>query len=722
MASSSKTTKQENGVRLRIAKGVVQLPNGRFQVQVPVAVGAKQVVTRTFRDLHDAKVAFLAANRAKGQGNDVRAALFGTGCATTPHTAAPKAAQRPPCRALGELLDGRLAEMERISAASDHTWRRNTRNGRTGYRPATVTTVAGIFNNHLRPAFGHLRIDEITHDLVQDWLLRLAEGNEAAGVRPIDVNWATSLLIWLRSLTGRANRSELPEQFPWPDAHPVEPKNPRKKRSNPEAWDGDAGDADPVLAIAEMLEFASTMKAADQAAVFCEYLGGPRGGETFGLMLKELSFKADGRLWARIRRQMLCDGTIVEWVKTDASYRRIPLPGVLADYLEEYCSFYHSYDLRNPDRSKGDRMLIVNPAGRDTDGTFLPGRRTAWGSRLIERRNSNSFSHEDLGYHLDAQHFRKSCSTLLLVARDILSEIDRRRGDDECVPEDPEERAEYWRAKVVRLERRGLGYAPMHISAYLGQKHDGRVEQLPANPVTLAHYNLTTDRSIAFGAIADTLDELVRHEIGALHHVPDDEDLLPVHRPDDPLWMTVHEAVEVTGQNRSTISSAILAGTLEGHLAWIADGGWKRNTGATTRRPALPQYVASRTAIEQRMHKLGRMSEKAAAALLGLYQETFRRNFVATGLLTPVDGGIEVESVHKFLREFHDQVVQAVSEAHLVTPTNLKVLLYPRLAHHFHYGHLKQAWVDHWVRQLSEAGRLAIRSDGRIRAVSAVKR
>lgn len=134
-------------------------------------------------------------------------------------------------------------------------------------------------------------------------------------------------------------------------------------------------------------ELAKLTSAAFRAAVYLEALAGPRIGECFGLQLGDFFWK-DSLLWVTIERQMLQTNAVVPWVKTDASYRRIPLAPILSDYLIDYCHICHGIDLRNPDPALFGRQLIVNTAGRDTDGSFLAALRTngsVWPSLATSR-------------------------------------------------------------------------------------------------------------------------------------------------------------------------------------------------------------------------------------------------------------------------------------------------------------------------------------------------
>jgi integrase len=264
---------------------------------------------------------------------------------------------------------------------------------------------------------------------VHKWLVAQAERGSA----PSSV---MSQLIRLRVVLSEGKASERSEDFPWPTCAPITPATPRRELRNPAVWGGKPGAADPLLPFTDMNRLAVAVRAAFRPAIYLEALGGPRIGENFGLWLGDFSWK-DGLLWVSINRQMDDLNRTVAWVKSDASYRDIPLAPILSDYLVAYCRIYHDYDLHNPDPKMAERQLIVHPAGRDVDGSYLPGLRSHFSSSLSKVRDAVGLSYDRLGYWVDTQHLRKSIFTYLLNATKIVCAINEE--EDEGEPDDPQE-------------------------------------------------------------------------------------------------------------------------------------------------------------------------------------------------------------------------------------------------------------------------------------------
>jgi hypothetical protein len=689
-----------------LPKGISQLASGSYQVRVAETKGSKSTVTLTFKTSHEAMTAWQFGNHAKETGECVRSAM----CAAKRETSAP--ATTPTAvirnRTVSELLDELLAERQRVVDLGDPSFRRSIAKGRNTFRPTSMKSLRIIVENHLRPTFGHLKAHEVNREVVNTWIVGLAEQTSVR--KAIDTGRANQLLIWLRAVIGRADRSEQPQDFPWKGVAPVPPKNPMKKRSDPSKWGGDKGDADPVLPMGDLVLLANDMKPADRIVLYSEHLGGPRIGELFGLSLSDLYFDPAGTLWAYIHRQMLCSGEVVDWVKTDAAYRRIPLAGILSDYIVEYCRAYHDYDLHLPDPTKSHRTVVVNPSGRDYDGSFLPGRRGGWTSREITARAKSGLTHENIGYHLDAHHQRKTCATILLVGKEVIASINAETDDEMKSMTDLEAQVEYWRDRAETNDRLELGYSPMHVSAYLGHEHTGRREELPASTVTMRYYNISVRTAGPFIAIANIMDRIARHELGEIHHVADEYDKLPVQDPKDPGWISVLAAVKLMGIQVSNVIENIHAGRIDGHMVWLADGGWRRNTPAS-RVPAVPQFVVSVESVQRYVDYKNRLSLKAAGARLGMVGNTFRQNFVDTGCLPLLDGGLDPGGVEALVATIHDALLGSIAAAGTVTQEALWELVQPALSEIFQRRQVKRAWLKHWVDELVETGNLKRRGE-----------
>jgi hypothetical protein len=410
-----------------------------------------------------------------------------------------------------------------------------------------------------------------------------------------------------------------------------------------------------------------------------------------GLRLRQISLGTDSNGKERMRfhlgSQMLDNGEIVDWLKSDASYRTVTAPDMLARYVKAYALSYHQYDFARPRVDLADRPLVVNPAGRDLDGTRLPGRKLQWAGRLIESRGRCDLDYAKLGYDLTSHNFRKTLATYLLLAEELSSQI-------------PGGGAR-------------LGFAPLNVSAYLGHEHSGDREKLPASPVTISHYLLGATSTLATDAIADYIDRLARHEQATIEYTPADDDLYPVHAPQDPEWLTVAQAVPVLGIDKSNVVAAIHRGELDGHLGWLADGGWRRNNGYDDRRPAVPMYFISRSSLQDGVELRRRMSLKAAGRQLGMAADTLHANFIATGRLSLSRDRLDSGDVARLHEELLDALAFCIPHDRAIRSRDLKARFDAEHGHLLGAGRATLTWVERWAADLASSGRVRLTRDGR---------
>jgi integrase len=703
-------------VSTKLPRGVKALGGGRFQVRVAKTHGSKATVTRVVVDETVALAAYYAGVAARGRGEDVAAAMDGSKASSAPlNRPMTTSSEAVPCRTFAELVERYLAERAILVANSDPTRRSNRSKGVYSLRPTSHKTESRRILTRLVPVFGAMELRTISAEVVQQWLVDIA-GEDGGG---IDIVTANGYLVTLRALLKRARRSELPDDFPWAGVHPVPPKRPRKQPSDPSVWGGNPGDADPVLPFADGVALATFMHPADRLVLYCEHFGGPRIGETYGLTLGDLYFEG-GRLWAHIHQQISPEGDHLPWVKTDAGYRRIPLPGILADYIVQYCKRYHDYDLHDPDVERGTRRLIVNPAGRDHDGTYLPGLRNAMSSRLTKTRDATGFGVDARGYAITSHLLRKSVSTYLLNAEEILLAIEREEASEEPGDDDPVALVAWLRSRVTNLEQITLGFTQRYISSYLGHEYDRRTDEQPASAITLSAYNLTVNSTAPFEAIADLIDRIARFEVGDLLDEPHEWDLLPVHFPSDPSYVTTTVASELIGINRSNVSVAVNDGRLDGHMAWIADGGHTRNRrGSNKKVPALPQLVVSRKSIDDYVEWSSRPSLAECARRLHMSEKALNRNFVDTGRLRPEVVGakgkvLRVDPVHidGLISEIHNAIITTLATSGPCTPKRLHALFNEHHGSLFVERRALRTWLDAWVSALVANGTVIRRMNG----------
>ncbi len=697
-------------MKVGLPPGIKETSPG-YRVRVSTAVGSKSMVTRHYPTLHDAYIAHSRGNHAKRMGEDVAAAMDEGQARHVPAPIAP--ASPPPVRTFKELVEYHLERRKRLSETCNTSRRSSKRKGHISLRPTTYKSDCRRIKTRLLPEFGDMLLTDISQNKIEEWLLRLcAEG--------ISTQTAIGYLNSMRFILRSAERHELPGSYPWHDANPSPPANPIKPKSDPSVWGGSPVDANPVLPFADLKALALATHAADRIVFYCEGLGGPRIGELYGLELRDLTYR-DGYVWIKIERQITPENEPVPWVKSDAGYRTIPLAKILGDYLEQYCLRYHAYDIKNPDPSKAYRRLVVNPSGRDHDGTWLPGLRGGFSSRLVELREKAGFGRAKLGYAIDSHHFRKSCTTYLLNSEEIVTYVSLEQLGPEPDKSDVDAHMKWSSQRIHQLEMLRLGFSQMHISEYLGHEYDRGRDTNPASVVTLRHYNLSTATTGPFTAIADIVDYIARHEIGSLLDEPDEWDLLPVRFPHDPDWITTSQASEIIGINQSNVSTGVKKGRIEGHLAWLADGGHNRRTATRKAPPALPQLAISRKSAEAIAAINNKPTLSEAARRLGMSIEAVRRNFGLTGRL-PIDATYANRFLveEKDLEALQEQLFTAVLD---VLETNgpcrvgkLSRLFNERHGDLFVEGRALERWIVAWTDMLRATGRITRHYNGTLAA------
>lgn len=400
-------------------------------------------------------------------------------------------------------------------------------------------------------------------------------------------------------------------------------------------------------------------------------------------------------------------GVLLDYTKADASYRTIPLPRRLAAYLDQYCLFYHGFDLHDPDRARGHIPIVVNSAGRSLDGSFLPIRPTTLMQQLIAARVPAGMTHEQMGFTVGNHYFRECFVTEVLNMAVILADLERR-----TVKEAPADLAERVTFLENLINRRDITeYSPMHVSSYVGHIHDQKSELEAAASVTLQRYNLSLDTDGPLLAISEAMDRLIEMTIGDLVFEPDEWDLMPAHLLDDPEWCTVVEAVELIGVHDSTVIAAISDGRLDGHMGWQANGGYLRNERGTGRStPALPQLFVSRTSIKEFIRKKDFIGTVPAAKRFGMSDWPARRILLRAGY-QPEGTKWSPDAVDDVQRRLHQLLLDALDES----PLSLKAIkqridaTQPPLLPD---GKVTLGWLETWRDQLLEAKAITVTRDG----------
>lgn len=668
-----------------LPKGLRLNADGSARVRMARFTGQPRSAAATFPDVASALVAYEVATAARKKGEDAGTALKSESerawrersVANVPPALRPKT--------ISQLCDSFLEARQKLMENSDHSRRANKHNGVLSLRPGTVRIDRNHVEKRLRPSLGTMLGRDVTSAVLQDWIYAMAD----EGLAP---EFQEQLLIKLRLVMKRA-RNDQPSEYPWSDVLPVAPAERRKAAPDPSQWGGTPGDRDPVLVFKTAIEIASSMRAADRVVVFVMALAGLRRGEVYGLDLGHLTFDDDGLLWIRISQMRdLLDGTVSAWVKTDASYRRIAIAPTLARYLVSYCARYHGIDLRQLSDDDRDSPLVVNPSGRARDGSWLPGHPGNWEQRWIAARARHGYDRETCGYWLDPHHLRKSFSTYMLAADRILSDI-----------------------RVVGPQVFGGD-----VSSYLGHDYKSSWVTLPASPITTGFYNLGSPRESGSRAIAAATDLIIQHELDGskdLDASPDDLDLLPVVTPEDDDWIDSRAAAALAGVSRTRITAAVKSGTLDGHPAWIADGGWTRQDLTVKTPPATPVIVLSRKSLASYIEFRENPSMREAGKILGVTDSIARKLGEAGALEITYSPGRQTSIPRSQVELLLEQTLEAVR----VCLERGGPLTARELRAHLDWSDLlggvverpQTRWCASWLDQLVALRRAVRRSNGR---------
>ena len=683
-----------------LPNGITVTASGRFQVRVQRRIGSNSMVTRTFDSRPDALLAHAAGVKALQSGGDVAAAMDN----------AVQSASQLKIRTFAEVVETYTADRKRTMLTSDHRFPVSKKKARYGLRPRSYAgDIAGI-KRRILPYFGHLRIDQISNAVVDDWLERLAEDGISSAV-------AAAYLLDLRFVIGRwAKRHEHHEDYPWRTCAPRTPAKPKSRVDDPSKWKGMPGSKPPVLPLGEVKRLIDAMPAADRMAPLMEVLTGTRVGEARGLQLADITWNPNGFMYLRIVKQRDDLDQELAWTKTEASYREVPVPAILAEYIEHYAARYHGYDFADPDPALADRYLIVAAAGRALDGSFLPACKRTFMAALDRGLKKSQLAFDDVGYSITGRYFRRCFITMALHGQAILEFIEVSKLEPLADDADPEER-QRWEANVAEcLSKVRRGYHDIHVSIYAGHEHDQKNDPKSATATTLGHYNIGIDRDLQLRAIARTMNVIARFELGSLLDEPDPSDLLDVISPDDPNWLTAERAAEVLGMDRTNVHANAEQGRLVCKTVWLADGGYTRE--AERHTPSVPRTVFSATSVEDLRQRRSRPTMGAAAALLGMSGPTVRTNFLDTGLL-PYDGvgshirvdPVALERIHHALLE---EVLNVCSNGPL-SPRQLHSRFNEHGSSVLRNGIAKYDWIKHWTNQLVAAGRLVRTASGELK-------
>lgn len=688
-----------------LPRGISRRSNGSYQVAV-TPQGSKSPIRAGFATLGEAELALQLGRRAKASGGDIRTAMMSARNREASESDLVAAASKPTAPAaptVAHVVSEHLARRDELAATSDHTLRAKRRKGEATLRPRTAENDHLNCRNRLLPYLGGYRTTDLTYEILRDWTLKLAE--DGLGTKYVD-----SLISKLRSVIGELPSSQRPESFPWNRLRPIKARRPRKQRWNPVEHGLAPNTPEPLITFAQQESITTQLPRADRIVPRLEGMAGLRRGEIYGLQLGDFT-KRDGYWWVNIRRQRDLDtGEIVPWVKSDASYRTIPLAPILGHAIETYVVHHHSTTLDSP--KDPEVLLVVSSVGRSTDGGFLPGLAGTTYEHWTAAANSSGYSPDKIGFFLDLHHLRKCLSTYLQVARQLVPQI-RNAHLPELPPDAPaEDRARRLEQEIEQLNAdRRAGFSLHLVSVYLGHEvgETRSNGELPAAAITNTIYRLDTG-SEALVDLADVIDLIVRHEVDELDDEPLERDTYRVVRANDPDWILIEDAAPIVGLTRSGLYQAVQAGNVAAELAWVADGGYqaRRNAPTPTTAPTFPRLVIHRDELDRVRQVRSNLSHKEAASRLGVSPDLVRKRFIAQGWLDDLStaGGrryVAQEQVDSLAAQLHELVLEALRR-HVELTTPELVAAIAQMNSPLLHAAPRERWVDHWTAALRSAG------------------
>jgi hypothetical protein len=641
--------------RKRVSKGVYLLSSGAFLVRVNDAKGTSDEVSRTATTRKGAESLVAEAAAIRDGGGRV-SAVWGAG-ATLKASPASDATRSP---LLSKVVQEHRASRAARCAVSDKK-RAGNHHGVSSLRPGTLVTDDPKLNRILSQ-FEGLRLDEISRPLLEAWMTSL-------GAEGIGVEYANSLLIHLRFACGSVGNAVQHVDYPWRGVAPVPPLKPNTAPNDPSKWGGKPNSKPPALPFVRGLMLAGMMRASHRIVVYLMLFMGLRRGEVMGLRLCHF-YRMDGWLVVTIREQRdLRTGEVKEWVKADASCRDLPIPPILATFIEWYILRYHSgYRVDIPPADRSPRHLVVTSTGRDVDGGFMAASVTAPLNEWNEVRDNNGYAFEDVGYRLRPHFLRATLSTYLLNAGHVCAQIDL--PDEGALDASSDDVSELQSLVALLLGQRQWYLSGAVVSAWLGQENENVDDENgpAAASVTMEHYNLGfNDEFAAFTRVACVLDKILRHEIGALEDEPDETDLRRVILADDPDWVLLPAAAAEIGIAEASVSDAIRRGSYKGELVWFADG--DRNVPGA-------RLVLPRTEVDRVVRRKGLLTRTAAEKYTG-FGHGFIMARVASGELSVADTHqgrpyFEEREVRRFLTTYHDAITAVLASSGALTPKRIR--------------------------------------------------
>ena len=217
----------------------------------------------------------------------------------------------------GQVANGEILTASSLTIA--RLLRQWMDNSHDDLRPTTRRGYEGAIRLHLTPAFGHLRVGQLTRPMVLQWLNRHKAEQNGVHRRRIALAHAVlrSALTWARSMElVSTNAAQLPRQ-------PNQKKTTQAKRRQ------------KTLTLAQAIALLDAAKGHRLEALFMVILlCGLRLGEALGLPWDAISPSGDMHIYQQLQR---VDGEwIIQEPKTESANRVLELPDLCMTALQTH--------------------------------------------------------------------------------------------------------------------------------------------------------------------------------------------------------------------------------------------------------------------------------------------------------------------------------------------------------------------------------------------------
>lgn len=372
--------------RTKVEPGIYLTPSSTYLVRTPQQRGSTKTVDATFERLADARAFKASAAAARAAGDIVRAPQRGT---------------RTHVPTFEAYVASWLEQRRRKTAvAAPEAFR-----GRRGVvaREQTLDGYESMLRRLTVPLQKQL-LNEIDRSTVEDLAIWLA----AEGYAESTANEALRLLV---SIFETVPERYMPGRNPARGVKPVSSATPKTARATSRAR---------ALTLEEVKRWADCVPAHHQAALWLAAIAGLRCGEICGLKVKELNLEA-GTL--SVVRQRRCPGNRIlelEYTKTGASRRTLPLPPSLVAYLRWYIEIFQGIDPTDP--AHQERYMVVG-LKRGADGFYKEVHPGSISAVLATGRKAARLDRSDLGWKPSLHWLRKCLGAWLEASGQVTGRL-----------------------------------------------------------------------------------------------------------------------------------------------------------------------------------------------------------------------------------------------------------------------------------------------------------